>query len=187
MASKTAATKPKQDFNAIGQLARKALLLAEAHAVAIGDRLPAGFTKRLADDVANLDRAVPAAMNSKDGRIQLTAAQTTALAWGHSVVMAIRAAVKSEEPDRDVLLAFGVGTRVNRRVVKDVKAALKKIIDRLAAQPGDVQRFDIVQDDVDGLTASLIETADRDQEAGRAGGRRRLGIATPWRAASSRA
>jgi Asp-tRNA(Asn)/Glu-tRNA(Gln) amidotransferase A subunit family amidase len=165
-------TKPRWDFNAIGQMARKAILLADGHAVEIGSRLPPGFTKQLAADTDSLDVAVPVAMNNKDSQVQLTAAQGSALETGYKLVKAIRASVKGENPEKDVLLAYGVGIRINPRVVKDVKAAIKKILDRLAAQPADIKRFDFVQEDVDALKAAyaVIETADRDQEAGRAGG-----------------
>ena len=163
---------PKRDFNAVGQLGRKAVLLANDHAAEIGARLPAGYTKLVTDDINSLDVAVPAAMNSKDNRVQLTAVQTTALATGYDLVKAFRASVKSEAPDKDVLLAYGVGAKINPRLVKDVKAAIKKILDRLVAQPAEMKLFHFVQEDVDALTAAyaVIETADRDQEAGRAEG-----------------
>ena len=163
---------PKRDFNAVGQLGRKAVLLADGHAAEIGARLPAGYTKLVADDINSLDVAVPAAMNSKDNRVQLTAVQTTALATGYDLVKAFRTSVKSEGPDKDILLAYGVGANINPRLVKDVKAAIKKILDRLAAQPAEMKRFHFVQEDVDALKAAydVIETADRDQETGRAEG-----------------
>jgi hypothetical protein len=171
MGKKSSAT-VRYDFNAIGQEARKAILLADKHAAKIGNRLPAGFTKQLGNEVDGLDVAVPAVMNSKDSRIQLTAVQTTALGTGYRLVKAFLTSVKSERPEKDVLVAYGVGTKINSRVVKDVKAAIQKLLDRLSAQPGDMARFHFVQEDVDALKTaySVVETADRAQEAGRAKG-----------------
>jgi hypothetical protein len=172
MGTSTNDNKPDRDFNSIGRAARAAILLADQHAKEIGARLPVGFTKQLGDDANSLDVAVPAAMNSKDSRVQLTAVQTAALRGGHKLVKGFLASVKGENPGKEVLLAYGVGVKVNPRVVKDVKAAIKKILDRLAAQPADMKRFDFIQEDVDALKTAydVIETADRDQEDGRAAG-----------------
>lgn len=163
-------TKPSQDFNNITQLALKAQGLATKYASDIGNRLSATFLTSFAGDITALGNAVPAAITKRDGKIQLTAAQTTALATGHRLVMGIRTTVKAHTGDDDVLLAYGVGTKTNKLLVKDVTAALQKILDRVQAQPAEAASFDIVAEDVKAITGALaaIAQADKDQEAARA-------------------
>jgi hypothetical protein len=163
-------TKPKQDFNAIGQLGLKAQQLAVANAVAIGTRLSAAFLSGFASDIASLPSQVPTAITTHDGQVQLTAAQATALQSGYKLVKGIRTTVKGAEPSKDVLVAYGIGTRTSPQLVKDVTSAIQKILNRVAAEPTEAAGFDIVQADVTALTAALakITQADTAQEAGRA-------------------
>jgi hypothetical protein len=164
-------TKPKQDFNAIGQLGLKAQALAIANAAGIGTRLPAAFLTAFAADIALLVVEVPAKITTEGGVVQLTAAQSSALLAAYNVVKGIRATVKGEAAgDKDVLLAYGIGTKTNKYVVKEVTAAIQTILARLNAQPAEAAAFDITAADVTQLTTALaaIQAADAAQEAGRA-------------------
>jgi hypothetical protein len=163
-------SKPRQNTNAINQLGLKARDLATQHQVKIGSRLPPAFLASFANDLTGLVTAVPAALTARDGKVQLTAAQSTALLLGYKLVKGVRTTVKGHEPDKDVLLAYGIGSNINPKVVKDVTSAIQKILDRLTAQPAEAAAFDIVDDDVTALNAALktIEQADQAQEAARA-------------------
>lgn len=163
------ANKPRQEFNAINQLALKAQGLAAQHAAPIGARLSPTFLTAFAADIAALGAAVPAALTSKHGKIQLTAAQSAALAGGYALVRGLRTTVKAHTTDNDVLLAYGVGRRINPLVVKDVTAALQTILDRVNAQPAEAAAFDIVADDTKAVQSALdaVAKADAEQEAAR--------------------
>jgi hypothetical protein len=163
-------SRPRQDFNAIGQLGLKAQQLATANAAAIGTRLSAAFLTSFAADLAALPTQVPTVISTKDGKVQLTAAQATALQAGYNLVKGIRETVKSHEPTKDVLVAYGVGAKTNKLLVKDVAAAISTILARITAQPTEATSFDITAADTTALTNALsaIQAADAAQEAGRA-------------------
>jgi hypothetical protein len=165
-------SKPDRDFNEINQLALKAQGLATQYASQIGNRLSAAFLASFAADITGLSVAVPATITSKGGQVQLTAAQAAALDGGYALVKGIRTTVKGHTADNDVLLAYGVGAKVNKRVVKEVTAALQTILNRIEAQPAEAASFDIVDEDVKAIKAALTEiaTADQTQEAARAAG-----------------
>jgi hypothetical protein len=162
--------KPYVEFNAIYQLGVKAQLLVTKYQAQIGARLSPAFLAAFASALAGLLTAVPAAMNAKKGKIQLTAAQTTALDTGYNLAKGFRTTVKGHHPEKDVLLAYGVGAKMSRLLVKDVTAALQQIIDRIANQPAEAAGFGFVQEDVDALTVALaaIVKADQEQEKARA-------------------
>jgi hypothetical protein len=162
--------KPHQDFSAILQEGLKAQNLATQNATAIGARLSAAWLTSYAADLASLPETVPAAIATHDGAVQLTAAQASALDAGYNLVRGIKETVKSYGPEKDVLLAYGVGTRVTNRLVKEVVAALQKILARVQAAPAEAASFDIVAADIAALQAALaaIQAADTAQEAGRA-------------------
>ena len=163
-------TKPDKGFNAIGQEALKAQGLADQYKSEIGARLPDAFRTSFAADIVALASAVPAAINSKQGQVQLTATQDEQLASAHKLVIGVRTTVKAQSGDKDVLMAYGVGSKSNKTVVKDVTAALQQILDRIAAQPAEAAAFDLVADDVQALTDALaaVVAADQTQEAARA-------------------
>jgi hypothetical protein len=157
-------------FNAIGQRALEAQGLAAKHRAEIGDRLTDVFLLGFGNDITALTAAVPTVIKTKDGKIQLTAAQTVALEEGYKLVKGIRTTVKSHTSDKDVLLAYGIGAKVSKLLVKEVTAAIQKVIDRVAGDAVEAASFDIVQADVDALKAALkaIQDADKEQEEGRA-------------------
>ncbi len=167
--TKNGDSKPKQDWQAIVQLALKAQALANEYATQLGKRVPATFLTSFAADLTSLNSAVPAAMNAHHGAVQLTAAQDAALLTGYNLVAGARTAVRGQTSDKDVLLAYGVGVEV-RMLVKDVKTALQKIIDRATAQVAEADGFGIVDDDVTAMKNALtaIDAADVAQEAARA-------------------
>jgi hypothetical protein len=162
-------SKPRQDFNAIGQLGLKAQGLGNKYKQQLGAKLDATFFADFGNDLVALTAAVPTVITTKDGTVQLTAAQAAALEEGYRLVKGIRETVKSYSPDKDVLLAYGVGTRTSKHLVKDVTAALNKILGRIQAQAAEAQAFGVDQDVAD-INAALaaIKTADDSQEQGRA-------------------
>jgi hypothetical protein len=163
-------SKPKQDFNAIGQLGLKAQGLATANAATIGTRLSAAWLTSFGADLTSLPAQVPSVISTSGGTIQLTAAQETALQVGYNIVKGVRTTVKSMEPSKDVLVAYGIGTKTNRLLVKDVTAAINTVLARIEAQPAEATSLDITAADVTALNAALaaIQAADAAQETGRA-------------------
>jgi hypothetical protein len=163
-------TKPRQEFNNISQLGLKAQALAVEHQSKLGDRLGPSFLIDFSKDLNQLNLAVPAVLTITDGKVQLTAAQLAALEGGYKLVKGIRTTVKSFHPDKDVLLAYGVGTPTNKAIVKEVVSAIQKIVDRIDAEPAEAKAFDIVADDEAALKAAIvaINAADQAQEKGRA-------------------
>jgi hypothetical protein len=166
----TGNAKPRQSWIAIGQQALTAQGLAKDNAVALGTRVTAVFLAAFAADIASLNAvAVPTVIVTKKGAVQLTAAQDAALTVGHHLVSGIRTAVRGNTSNKDVLLAYGVGTEVPL-LVKNVKAALTAIATRATAEPAEAAAFGIVTDDVNDINAALaaIDAADTAQEAARA-------------------
>jgi hypothetical protein len=163
-------SKPKQNPNDINQLALKAQALATKHQATIGTRLSVAFLASFAADLTGLVNAVPAVLTSHAGKVQLTAAQGTALVAGYKLVKGVRTTVKAHDATKEVLLAYGVGTPTNKNLVGEVSAAIQTIIARVAAQPAEATSFDITADDVTALQAALtaIKDADTAQEAARA-------------------
>jgi hypothetical protein len=163
-------TKPRKDFSAIIQLGLKGQSLATQYEAQIGTRLSAAFLTSFAADLAALPTVVPAVLITKGGSVQLTAAQTAALDQGYHLLKGLKTTVKSQNPDKDVLLAYGVGTRVNRLIVKEVLSGLQTIQNRITAEPAEAQSFDITAADSTAITNAVatINKADKSQEAGRA-------------------
>jgi hypothetical protein len=163
-------TKPKQDWNEIGQAGLKAQGMAVEYATIIGARLSAAWLTSYGADVTALPLVVPQTITTHAGAVQLTSAQATALENGYNLIRGIRETVKSFSPAKDVLLGYGIGTGVDKALVKEVTAALQTIIARLEANTAEATSFDIVAVDLAGLQAALlaIQQSDTAQEAGRA-------------------
>ena len=168
-AKKNGNTKPRQDWQAIVQSAIKAQDLATQYAAQLGKRVSPAFLTAFTADLTALNAAVPAAINAHHGAVQLTAAQDAALLNGYNLVAGARTAVRGQTSDNDVLLAYGVGIKVPM-LVKHVKTALQKIIDRTTAEPTEAEAFGIVDDDVTAMkdALTLINQADVAQEQARA-------------------
>lgn len=166
----TDATAPKQEPNAINAAGLKAQALVAAYAAQIGPRLTPAFLASFASDLTALVSAVPAVITTHAGQRQLTAAQTTALARAYRLVKGVKATVKGQNPAKDVLLAYGVGTNVGTLSVSQVTAAVQKILDRVGAQPAEAASFDIIPLDIQGLkdAKQAIKDADAAQETARA-------------------
>jgi hypothetical protein len=163
-------TRPDKDINVIVQTGIKAQNLAAKYATTLGARLSATFLATYAGDLAALPGTVPDAMTKRDGAVQLTAAQATALLNGYNLVKGIKHTVRSQGPEKDVLLAYGVGVRMSKLLVKDVTNGINKILARVKANTTEAASFDIGTADTDALNAALaaIQAADLAQEAGRA-------------------
>jgi hypothetical protein len=163
-------TAPKQDVHVIHQLGQKAQDLAIRHQVPIGARLPPVFLASFAADLPGLIAALPAVIVAKGGQVQLTAAQNVALLNGYNLVKGFRTTVRGQQPDKEVLLAYGIGDKTNKGSVPEVTAAIQKVLDRMADQPAEAEAFDFVDDDVKALNEALlaIQQAEATQEKARA-------------------
>lgn len=163
-------TAPKQDIHVIHQLGQKAQDLALQHQAQIGARLPSAFFASFAEDLPSLVAALPAVIVARGGQVQLTAAQNVALLNGYNLVKGFRTTVRGQQPDKEVLLAYGIGDKTNKASVSEVTAAIQKVLDRVADQPGEAAAFDFVKEDVTALNEALaaIQQADAMQEKARA-------------------
>src|SRR5262249_2197448 len=89
---------------------------------------------------------------------------------GYLRVRQIRAAVRRAKAPVEVKHAYGIGRRDHTRTVRDVKAAMQGILDRVKNRPDEAESFGILQKDVDALELELaaITSADSTQEEKRA-------------------
>lgn len=162
---------PKKDFNAVTQTGLKALALAEKHHDALVPRLPAGMVDRLTADLSKLGADVPGALVTRSTAKTATVSQNEALAAGYSLVTGIRTAVQRRGAAAEVRKGYGVGAKINPKVVKQVAAAIRVILERAAAMPGEAAGLGILQKDLGALGDDLaaILSADGAQEEKRAG------------------
>lgn len=163
-------TKPRNDETQVTQAALKALELATKHKTALDERLPAGLIDGLGTNLTALGVVIPGAKQAKTVAKAATVTQAEALTKGYASVTALRTLIKSSKASADVRKAYGVGSKVNPEVVKDVTASLKVIIDRAEANPTEAREFGILQRDIDALKANhtTITAADTTQEKQRA-------------------
>lgn len=164
-------SKPAHDWVTILQRGLKAQDLAAKHQVEIDARIPPTVIPALTADLAALGAVVPAVISAKQGSMQHTAAQNVELVTCYALVTAARTAVKNHQPADDVSLAYGVGIKTNRGVVKEVSAAAQKIVNRAIERPEEAKGFGIIDADVSAIKAALaaLHTADQAQETARAG------------------
>ncbi len=155
-------TLPRKSFTAITQLGLKALNLANAHAAALGPRLPQGLLEGLLGDVETLGDVVPGAKQARSEAVAATSAQHAALVEGHARVKQFRAAVRRAKAPADVKRGYGVGQKMRKKVVSDVKAAMQQILDRTKEKPAEAESLGIVKKDLEGLTQSLVAITDAD-------------------------
>jgi hypothetical protein len=164
-------TRPDLPWVSITQAAIKAQKLAQDNLAALGGRVTPAFFTAFVADIASLGTAVPAAMTARDGAVQLTAEQTAALEVGHNIIRGIRTTVKGQSPGPEVQLAYGVGSTVNKVLVKSVRSALDTIGKRIAAEAAEAQSFGIAPEDATAIADAIasIDKADKAQEDARAG------------------
>lgn len=163
-------TLPAKDFTTITQLGLKALNLAVTHAAALGPRLPEGLVQGLSQDIEKLGEAVPGAKQARSEAVAATSAQNVALEQGHAQMQQIRAAVRRAKAPADVRRAYGIGQKVNKTNMRDVKAVIQQILGRAKENPAEAASLGIVQKDLDALALALvaITNADAVQEQKRA-------------------
>ncbi len=163
-------SKPDLPWVAITQTAIKAQTLAADNQTALGTRITTAFITAFTADITALTIAVGTTITVHQGAIQLTAAQDAALTSGYNLIKGVRTAVKSGSPDKAVLVAWGVGKRVQKTLVKDVRAGLVTISDRISGAAAEAAGFGITTDDLTDVTAAIaaIDAADAAQETGRA-------------------
>jgi hypothetical protein len=163
-------TRVSKEFTEVTQVGLKARDLATKHQQEVGPRLEPNLVTNLTADLITLGAVVPAAKGAKDESVQATAHQLSALEQGHRMVTAVRTAVGRKRPGRSVSLGYGVGSKTSKLVVKDVKNALQKIVNRATRNPAEAATFGILPADVKAYTDQIaaIDSADQAQEQARA-------------------
>ena len=161
---------PNQEFASIIQLGHKASDLAILHQTVLDPRLPLNTRSTLTDDLDLLGVVVPGAKQARLESKVATADQDATMHAGYEHIRAVRSAVKKARAPKEVKRAYSVGHFVNPRVVRDVKAVLKMILDRATANPGEAASLGIVKKDLDAITAvhQAITDVDKIQEQQRA-------------------
>ena len=157
---------PKHDFAVIAHLGHKASNLAALHQAALDPRLPPNTVSTLISDLDLLGVVIPDAKQVRHEARVATADQDATLQAGHELVKAVRAAVKKAGAAKEVQRAYGVGQVVNPLLVRDVKVALKLILDRVSANPGEAAGLGVLKKDVEAIAAAhqAITDAEKIQE-----------------------
>lgn len=161
---------PRKTFGSILQNGLTAFDLATKHQSVLEPRLPTGLIDQLAADLSTLGAQVPGAKQAHAAAQSATAQQESALSLGYALVSAIRTAVARTDAPAEVRKAYGVGRRINPRLVKDVKLAIGMIVARAGAAPTEAASLGILSSDVTALSAAneAIQGADEVQEKARA-------------------
>ncbi|TKD13098.1 hypothetical protein [Polyangium fumosum] len=161
---------PRKGFTAITQLGLKALHLAFTHAAALSPRLPQDLVEELKSDIESFGDVVPGAKQARSESVAATSEQFAALADGYERARQVRAALRRVKASADVQRAYGVGRKMRKDSVSDVKAAIQQILDRAKDKPAEAKSLGIVQKDLDGLALALaaITDADTKQDQSRA-------------------
>ncbi|MFT3767632.1 MAG: hypothetical protein QM820_19430 [Minicystis sp.] len=150
-------THPQLDFANIKQRGLKALNLALVYAAEIGPRLGPNLVSELQNDLGTLGVVVPGAKQAHDEAQGATVTQTVVLSRGYEKASVVRTAVRKAKASDEVKKAYGVGQRMDRRLVRDVKAALNQIIDRATKVPAEAASLGILPQDIDAMK-ELVET-----------------------------
>jgi hypothetical protein len=163
-------TKPHKDFTVITQLGLTAYQLTVQYSTQLTGRLAATLVSTLQTDLTSLDVVIPAVLGAHAGSKQSTVAQNDALETAYNYVTAVRHAVGRAQPAASVKTGYGVGTKTNKLIVKDVVTALQGIVTRATNQPTEAQGFGITTADVTAYTAQIaaVKAADQSQETARA-------------------
>lgn len=160
---------PRRDYTSIVQLGLKALGLSDKYKDAVGPRLPKDLVATLQKDVDGLGGTYASKALAKGDAVQATEVQTDAAARACVRVRAIRTVVKNAEAPKAVQHAYGVGMEL-RPTPPKVTVAIQRILDRVKDHADEMERFGILESDVDALKAALAEvrSTDMDQEKKRA-------------------
>lgn len=164
MAAKT--RKPNKSFTDLTQAGEKAHLLALKYRAEVEPRLDPGVIDGLRADLDGLAGEVSNTKAAKSSAKASTAAQDTRLADAHSVLSAIRNAVRKGTNAADVRRAYGLGTKLNAGVVSSVLASGKVAIARARKEPTEARALGILDADLNELEALLAaaDAADKSQE-----------------------
>lgn len=162
---------PRKAFGQITQVGLKAHALAVAHKADLDARLPAGLVDGLESDLDSLGVLLPGVKTTRAASKAAMGDQDTALAQVHERVIAIDAAVRSTPSLKSVRRDWGVGAKVNAKLVKDVLSEADTVIARAAAAPDEAREAGLLQADLDTLAAdrAAAATANKTQESTRAG------------------
>jgi hypothetical protein len=161
---------PGKDFNDIVQVGLKAHALAIAHRPLLEPRLPVDTIENLSSDLTALGALVPGAKQVKEESKAATSSQNDALSKGHALISAIRANVLRRKVAPGIRKGYGVGTRWNPRLVKDIASAGQQIVERASDNAAEAQGLGILPKDIEALKGCLLVlgTLDQEQEIKRA-------------------
>jgi hypothetical protein len=154
LAAAVSAKKPKKDFSDITDAGLDALTLAAADRDALTARLPAGLLGGLSSDLRALDVAVPAAIQAKVDAKVSTAERNHDLETAAQHVTAIRNAVETHL-SKSARRGYGVGTKMDHTVVKQVVAAINTILARAAEHTVEIRAAGVVDTDLEALKHDL--------------------------------
>ena len=141
--------------------------LAATYREELQPRVGAATIDGLAADIDELRNTAAGALSSRADRRSSTLAQNDALAFGATVVSAVRTAIRQTHPQNKMLQAdFGVGMPVFSRSVPSVVGNLRMILDAAEQNPEPARTAGILEQDIararDALAA--LSAADYTQE-----------------------
>ncbi len=141
--------------------------LATTHAARLTPRLAAGLVDGLAADLTVHGALVPGALTARQEKKGATATVATVAAGAASRIASIRSAITHAGLSAGARKAWGVGQKVQARVVSSVIAAAELISRRAAAAPEELRAAGILATDVAALSAAAaaLGGADRTQES----------------------
>ena len=157
----------------VTQLGLKAQGLLTKNTAQLTPRLPTTLAANLSSDLASMGVVVPAVQGAKEDASTSTAAQASELEQGFNLVTAVRASVARDRPAKGVRLAYGVGLKMSKSLVKDVTNALQRIVNRATAQPAEAAGYGVTAADVTLFTAQIAAIKEADQAQSKPARRRR--------------
>lgn len=162
---------PQITFNAITQVGLKAYNLATTFPTQLAGRLAPTLLPALSTDLLSLGIAVPAVKTAHGTATAATATQNSSLDTGYQMASAGRLTVKQSTSDVGIRKGYGVGHKMSKLLVKDVKDGLQTLINRATGNVAEATGFGILPADVTRYQNQIIaiDAADQAQEKARAG------------------
>ncbi len=159
-------THPKKEFSWIIRNGLEALGLANSFKGELSPRLPPTLLAQLETDLTNLGAHIPGVKQAQNIAQTATLNQDESLARGYALVSAVRTALGRSEASAETRKAYGVGLKVNPKMVKDVLLALGVMVDRATKNPGEAAELGLLASDVTALSEAraAVEAANAAQE-----------------------
>lgn len=158
--------KPRVDFAEVIQIGWKAVGFLEKYQDKLVSRLPAGLQEGLKADLTGLSGLVADAAEARTTAKGATAGQDTAAENAAAIITGIRGAVRKSGMPASVGKAYGVGAKVDPRLVRTVLANGAVILERAAKQPEEARAAGVLDTDLAELRTLLqsLATVDEEQE-----------------------